>query len=375
MSKDFKILIIGGYGVFGTQIIENLSREKNLELIIAGRTLDKAEALVTKLNKNSNAVLSALSIDAKALNIHQTIALLNPDLVIHTCGPFQGQDYHVAKACITNGINYLDLADGRKFVCNIESLNQEAKNNNCLIISGASSVPGLSSAVIAEYKNQFSHLKVIECFILPGNKSEHGEATVSSVLSYTGKPISVWHNKQWKTVFGWQNTQRIKLKQLDKRWASNCDVPDLELFPKYYPHLETVKFKAGSELSFMHLSLWVLSGLSRIGLIANWNVFAKAFTRMTHWFLPFGTDTGGMIMKLKGLDKNDQPLEINWQLIATQGDGPKIPALPAIILAKKFISNDISKKGAMPCMELFSLSDFQKECKSLAISIFDKNNE
>ena len=118
----------------------------------------------------------------------------------------------------------------------------------------------------------------------------------------------------------------------------------------------------------MHLSLWALSGISRIGLIRNWNAFAKIFTRMTHWFLPFGTDTGGMVMNLKGSDHESQKLDISWQLTASSGDGPKIPALPAIILAKKIIRNQLKLRGAMPCMELFTLEEFKKECENLAIS-------
>lgn len=370
MTTPYRILVLGGYGVFGSQIVANLCQETHLDIIIGGRSLSKAQALVYKLSFTSNANLNALFIDAQSSNLSQDLAKRNLDLVIHTCGPFQAQNYHVAKACITNQINYLDLADGRNFVCNIESLNADAKANNCLIVSGASSVPGLSSAVIAEYKGQFSHLKEIECFILPGNKSEHGEATVASVLSYTGKPIRVWNNKQWTNVYGWQNIQRVKLKALGKRWAANCDVPDLELFPKYYPEVESVKFQAGSELSIMHLSLWLLSGISRLKLIRNWSVFAKAFTRMTHWFLPFGTDTGGMVIKLRGLDYNKNKLLIHWQLKATKGDGPKVPALPAVILAKKLALGKLNKKGAIPCMELFDLHDFAQACENMYIEQF-----
>jgi saccharopine dehydrogenase-like NADP-dependent oxidoreductase len=35
------------------------------------------------------------------------------DSVIHTAGPFQGQDYAVARSAIAAGANYIDLADGR----------------------------------------------------------------------------------------------------------------------------------------------------------------------------------------------------------------------------------------------------------------------
>ena len=41
---------------------------------------------------------------------------LNPDLVIHCAGPFQGQDYRVALASMACDAHYIDIADGRDFV-------------------------------------------------------------------------------------------------------------------------------------------------------------------------------------------------------------------------------------------------------------------
>ena len=56
----------------------------------------------------------------------EALAALKPDVVIHTSGPFQAQDYHVAKACIVQGCHYIDLADGRAFVDGITVLDEAA---------------------------------------------------------------------------------------------------------------------------------------------------------------------------------------------------------------------------------------------------------
>jgi hypothetical protein len=42
----------------------------------------------------------------------------------------------------------VDLADGRDFVCGIDVLDPQAKAAGVLLLSGASSVPALSSAVV-----------------------------------------------------------------------------------------------------------------------------------------------------------------------------------------------------------------------------------
>ena len=97
MKENFRLLILGAYGVFGSQIVESLCQEPNLDILIAGRTLCKAQALTDRLSDSSTAQLSALVIDAVASSLNVELASLRIDLVINTCGPFQGQNYHVAE--------------------------------------------------------------------------------------------------------------------------------------------------------------------------------------------------------------------------------------------------------------------------------------
>lgn len=107
-----KVLILGGYGNFGKRIAESLSAIKGITIVIAGRDIKKADALCEALSeKEALAELSAIAIDIHSL-------------------PFLYQ--------------IQTLANDRRFVCDISILNDQAKYKYVLIISGASSVPGLS---------------------------------------------------------------------------------------------------------------------------------------------------------------------------------------------------------------------------------------
>jgi hypothetical protein len=44
-------------------------------------------------------------------------------------------------------------------------------------------------------------------------------------------------------------------------------------------------------------------------------------------------------------------------LRAGAGDGPQIPATPAVVLARKLADGGLSARGAMPCMGLFTLEE------------------
>jgi hypothetical protein len=64
-----------------------------------------------------------------------------------------------------------------------------------------------------------------------------------------------------------------------------------------------------------------------------------------------------MVVELSGRDAQGQPLRLRWSLSAAAGDGPQIPATPAVVLARKLADGELSVRGAMPCMGLFTLDE------------------
>lgn len=115
---------------------------------------------------------------------------LSPDAVIHCAGPFQGQDYRVALASLAAGAHYIDLADGRAFVANFAgAIDPIARKAGRLAVTGASTLPALSSAVIDTLIGRFASLEEIQLSIAPAQRAPRGAATVKAVFSYVGKPF------------------------------------------------------------------------------------------------------------------------------------------------------------------------------------------
>lgn len=363
-----KIVVLGGYGNFGKRIVESLANVENITIYVAGRNKDKAISCISQLAGHSKAQLSPLAIDIFAADFDKQLSSLAPFLVIHTSGPFQGQDYRVPKACIEAGAHYIDLADDRRFVCDIAELDSLAKEKNVLAVSGASSVPGLSSTVIEHYQSQLSSLTSIDLAIAPGNKAERGLATVKAILSYTGHTLNVFKDGSWQDVYGWMDSRINDFGgYVGKRRLANVDVPDLEIFPNRYKVEERVSFQAGLELSILHQTMVGMAALAKRGFIKSWEPLAKSIVATSNLFLPFGTDEGAMEVLLKGFNQADEQTTIKWTLYAPKGNGPYIPTLSTIILAKKLIADSPLEAGAKPCVGLFSLDDFAPYFEALDI--------
>jgi hypothetical protein len=252
----------------------------------------------------------------------------------------------------------VDLADARAFVTGITALDDAAKAAGVLVVSGASSVPGLSSAVVAAFAGDFGRLTRVDIGVSPGNSFDPGEATAASVLGGVGKPIKMRIDGSWRTVHGWQGLHRHAFPTAGRRWMSMVEVPDLDLFPAHYPTLETVRFRAGVEVGLFHLGLWGLSWLARAGALRRPERLARSLLAAKRRLGFLGSDRGGMFVALEGTDRKGRRKRLDWHLIAGSGHGPYVPAIPAVLLATRLASGNKAPTGAMACFGLFTLEEF-----------------
>jgi saccharopine dehydrogenase-like NADP-dependent oxidoreductase len=345
-----RIVAIGGLGNFGARICKRLTQEPGLEVIATSRRRhSQLESVKT----------AALDMDSPDFALE--LKSLAPDLVIHCAGPFQNQDYRVALASMACNANYIDIADGREFVTGfVNAVGPAADAARRVAVTGASTLPALSSAVVDSLKKPLASLSAIDIVIAPGQHAPRGAATVAAVLGYAGRSFLWWRDGEWRAVHGWQELERSNLS-FGSRWAAACDVPDLELLPKRYPGVQTVTFRAALEVSLQHYALWMIAGCRRMGLgipMARWGPFLD---RVGTWLDWFGTDTGGMRVRIVGRDDAGQGHRRTWELIAENNHGPEIPCMAAILLTNRFNHGNACTPGAKVCMGTLKLSDFEPE--------------
>jgi hypothetical protein len=364
---EHRVVVVGGYGFFGCRLVERLALQPGIHVTVAGRSLEEAQALVGRLRPHATARLDAAAIDAMSMGLPRELARLSPTTVVLASGPFQGLEYRVARACISVGANYIDLADARAFVVAIEELDPAAKAAGVFVSSGASSVPALSSAAVDHLARGMSRVRSIDIGISPGNRTERGLSTVKAILSYCGKPIPTHGPAR---AMGWSGSRRHRYPEpVGRRWLSPCDVPDLVLLPHRYAGAPNVQFGAGLELSFLHRGMNVMAWAARRGLVRDWAAHARWLKGAADIFKSWGSDAGAMHVTVTGLQGDQAEASRAWSLVATQGDGPYVPTLAAAALVRKLSSGDVLPAGARPCVGSLSLEDFEKEARGLAIQM------
>ncbi len=347
-----RVVVLGASGNFGARICRALDGDAGIELVRAGR--QPTAAWVRERIPHAQ-------LDIAAAGFADALLDLWPDLVIHCIGPFQGQDYRVVRATLAAGAHYLDLADGRSFVAGFTGANDaQARAANRLAISGASTLPALSSAVVDELLQRLESLDTIELAIAPGQRAPRGVATLKSVFSYVGEPF-LWLNKgRWVNAHGWQNLKRVQFG-FGRRWAAACDVPDLELLPQRYPTARTVQFRAALEIGVQQFGLWLVAALRRCGLRLPLERWAATLDRMASAMDRLGSDCGGMQVSVSGVRPDRSRHSVTWQLTAGGNHGPEIPCIAAILLARKIAAGELPQRGAHACLGFLKLTDFEPE--------------
>lgn len=357
---------MGGAGSFGRHLVESLLQTTQCHVVVCGRSVATASAYAASLAspRVSAAALDRNTADAKA------ITDLNAFVVVDATGPFQNMPLTFARAVLKAGSHYVDLADARDFVMRFSELDELAKARNVLAVTGASSTPALSNAVIDDVSRGWARVDDIEIAIAPGNQgATFGLAVIRSILSYVGRPVSLLLNGRWTTAPGWGLGVRKSFGELGKRPLALVDTPDLDIVPQRYPNARNVIFRAGLEVRVMHYGLWLLGLLVRLRLLKNLRPFAEALRDGATLFRRMGTDSGGMLVEVTGRYADGARLKSTWRLLAFSEDGPRIPTMPALCVVRALLDGKMRTRGAMPCVGIISLETLEREFKRHAIEV------
>lgn len=133
-----------------------------------------------------------------------------------------------------------------------------------------------------------------------------------------------------------------------------------------------MRFSAGVGLRVTQFGTWLLSWLVRAGLLRSAVPLAGFLRKGAVLLEPFGDGISGLFVRLQGLDQSGKELQRVWELQAMNNDGPNIPCMAAVALARKLASGTQPERGAMPCIGLLDIQEYLAELEGLAITTAER---
>ena len=120
-------------------------------------------------------------------------------------------------------------------------------------------------------------------------------------------------------------------------------------------------FRAALEVELTQRMFALIAWLRRRRLISRASLLAPLLHRTGTWLDRFGSGLGGMVIRLDGLSSQGQPLRLEWHLTVDNNDGPEVPCMAAILLARKLARGDTFALGAQTSAGALRLREFEPE--------------
>ena len=361
MSVAKRIVLIGATGIFGSQLARGLATIAGVKLTLTSRTLARAQVIAAPLGADAEA-FNRID-DAAAF-----FARAKPWLVIDASGPFQGSGYDLPRAALQAGAHWLDLADARDYILGFGSaIDAEARTSGLVALTGVSTTPALSGAVVRALTQGWRRVDTIDTAVLPGGSSLVGASVLAAILARAGLPMPAFSEGGTAAQTGWGSARLVELPGVGKRWASPVEVADPELFAPAFGVQSRVAFSAGLENRLEHFGLMALASARRVGFLRRPERLAGLLERARRVTAKIGRDTGGMTVSVSGLDAAGRWRKLRWTLLAHRGQGPAVPTLPALALARQMARGALPAPGARPAHLDLELAAIEAEMAPYAM--------
>jgi hypothetical protein len=364
MTIALRVLIVGGYGIFGGRLVELLQSDARLTLLVAGRSLASAREFCERRSTTA-ARLEPVCFDRSASDA-RALAALQPTLVVDASGPFQAyrdDRYRLIENCIACGVHYLDLADGSDFVAGVAAFDDAARHAGVYVLSGVSSFPVLTAAVVRRLSAGMAAVLSIRGGIAPSPYAGVGMNVIRAISSYAGQ--AVVRTRDGRQCSGYPFTESMRfVVAVPGRIPLRCtrfslvDVPDLRALAQEWPQATDVWMGAGPVPAVLHWALTALAWLVRWRWLPTLSWLAPLIAFVTN-YVRWGEHRGGMFVAVRGRGDGGDEVTREWHLLAEGNDGPLIPYMAVEAIVRRVLAGHPPAPGARTALHDVDLADYE----------------
>jgi hypothetical protein len=328
-----RVIVFGGYGVFGSQVARLLSAW-GTPVTIAGRDRRRAEAFARSLSGDR----SAAAVDVTLPDSCRSV-LAGHNVAVNCAGPFRCLGTALLEACLHAGCHYVDITDDRGYAALVRSFGARFTERRLVAVFGCSSLPGISGALALHARKDLeAPVERVRVTLAIGNNNPKGQAAVHSLLAGVGRPIAAPQG----TLFGFRHREVVTLPApFGRRGVFTFESPEYDLFASLLG-AHAVSVHVAFELRVVQYAIallaWLGSGYGRLT--------ARALDlpgRALGWL---GCSGGAVMSELFFSDGS-----VRWAALVARRDGQRMAALPCALVARGLSVGDTYIQGAVTAYE------------------------
>ncbi len=237
------ILILGGTGYTGKLLAQHLLERTNVEITLAARHLEKAQAFADELNA-SHPGSRAAAVHADAADPTSLQVAFRGQALVVVAAPTTAHAENVARACLEAGADYLDVQLGAAKFAQLQSLAGEIERAGRCFITEAGFHPGLPSAMVRHAAAQMDSIESASIigYLNMGTNLPYTEAVNELIEFFKEYQAQVFKDGAW-TRSNTFDMRRMDLGgDLGRKLCYSMFLEELRLLPEMYPSLRELGF-------------------------------------------------------------------------------------------------------------------------------------
>lgn len=341
-----RILVVGGYGAVGTSVSRHLARDPRVELIVGGRSEEKARALAAEIGGAGRAI-DALA-PAAGLD-----AIGGVDAIVNCFIDLDRPSLALAEAAADRGLLYLDVAGiPTTHADAVLALRDRAAASGATLVTALGCNPGIPSLMAMDCRARFETIDDVEFFFALGSRLDG-----LSVLSLMGvgrlmnEPALVWSEGAW-------GPQR----ESSRKRAVGAPFDKQVYFGPAYVTRDLIGVPAA--IGAKRVAFWsgiedTLQGMVFIlGVKLGGTKKPERAARMLRWLQALGGKSCHLESTLEMIAKGTRDGRPATRVVRAAASEEHFTALSPAIVAQQWLDGELPKAGAFVGPDVVPASSF-----------------
>ena len=255
-----KIVALGGAGVMGTELLRQIIKRSDAEIVVADAS---AKAL-----KRSVAEFGA-RISATEINVNDHVALVKllkgASIAVSTLGPFYKFGNRMVKASIDAGVHFLDIDDDFDATKECLALHDKANKAGITAIIGCGASPGITNIIAKHAADKLDKVDDIRIYWAQSGIDPTGPGAMLHWFHITAEQIPIYQDGKWVDVRGFTEPEAVEfLPPIGRQVCYYPGHPEPVTLPRYIKGVKKCQHQ-GLHVPAQHDELLQGHGRGRVG--------------------------------------------------------------------------------------------------------------